>query len=106
MATAHSAARSLRLYSVVPLTRSVPLTMSLHTPGSTLACGARRGKHRLIYDFPALMHPPAPDASSYVHGASSIPLLGLTIGEALNEAAARFADRDPVVACHQGIRLT
>src|SRR6478735_65092 len=74
--------------------------------GSTVACSARRGKHRLIYDLRALMHPLAPHAPSYVHGASTIPLLGLTIGEALNQAAAHFADRDAVVACHQGIRLT
>jgi len=52
------------------------------------------------------MHPTAPDTRSFVHGASSVPLLGLTIGEALNHAAARFGDREAVVACHQGIRLT
>src|SRR6188472_2196198 len=52
------------------------------------------------------MHSPAPAAPSYVHGSSGIPLLGLTIGEALNQAAARFGGREAVVACHQGIRLT
>ena len=52
------------------------------------------------------MHPTAPDTRSFVHGASSVPLLGLTIGEALNHAAARFGDREAVIACHQGIRLT
>ena len=52
------------------------------------------------------MHSSAPAAPSYVHGSSGIPLLGLTIGEALNQAAARFGGREAVVACHQGIRLT
>jgi hypothetical protein len=32
MATAQSEARSRRLYSIVPLTSSVPLTASLHAP--------------------------------------------------------------------------
>jgi fatty-acyl-CoA synthase len=43
---------------------------------------------------------------SYIHGSASTPLLGLTIGESLNRAAARFGDRDALISCHQAIRLT
>jgi fatty-acyl-CoA synthase len=43
---------------------------------------------------------------SYVHGSAATPLLGLTIGESLNRAAARFGDRDALISCHQAIRLT
>jgi fatty-acyl-CoA synthase len=44
--------------------------------------------------------------ASYAHGPSTIPLLGHTIGEALNRAAAQFGDRDAVVVRHQNIRYT
>jgi fatty-acyl-CoA synthase len=43
---------------------------------------------------------------SYVHGPSSTPLLGTTIGEALNRAAAEFANRDALISCHQDLRYT
>ena len=43
---------------------------------------------------------------SYVHGASATPLLGKTIGEALDAAAAEWADRPAVVSCEQRLRLT
>ncbi len=43
---------------------------------------------------------------SYAHGPSSVPLLGETIGDALNRAAAEFADRDALIVCHQNIRYT
>ncbi len=43
---------------------------------------------------------------SYAHGASSVPLLGETIGENLDRIAARFPDRDAVVSVHQGRRLS
>jgi fatty-acyl-CoA synthase len=43
---------------------------------------------------------------SYVHGPSSTPLLGETIGDALNRAAAQFADRDALVVRHQHLRYT
>jgi fatty-acyl-CoA synthase len=43
---------------------------------------------------------------SYAHGPSSIPLLGHTIGEALNLAAAQFADHDALVVRHQNLRYT
>ena len=43
---------------------------------------------------------------SYAHGAVSEPLLGETIGENLARTAARVGDRDALVSCHQGVRLT
>jgi len=43
---------------------------------------------------------------SYTHGASSVPLIGETIGELLDRAARLYPDRDAVVSVHQGVRLT
>src|SRR3954468_10367566 len=43
---------------------------------------------------------------SYVHGVSSTPLLGQTIGENLDRAVERWADREALVSCHQGLRYT
>jgi fatty-acyl-CoA synthase len=43
---------------------------------------------------------------SYVHGASGTPLLGLTIGEALDHAARNWPDRDALVVAHQRVRWT
>jgi fatty-acyl-CoA synthase len=43
---------------------------------------------------------------SYVHGPGTTPLLGHTIGESLNRAAAQFGDRDALVSCHQDVRYT
>jgi fatty-acyl-CoA synthase len=43
---------------------------------------------------------------SYVHGASSTPLLGDTIGAAFDRTAARFPDREALVVRHQGVRWT
>ena len=43
---------------------------------------------------------------SYVHGTGTTPLLGHTIGESLNRAAAQFGDRDALVSCHQDVRYT
>src|SRR5262245_66295665 len=45
-------------------------------------------------------------ALSYSHGVSDVPLLGETIGANLERTAARFADRDAVVSCHQGVRMS
>jgi fatty-acyl-CoA synthase len=45
-------------------------------------------------------------APSYVHGASSIPLLGETIGENLRRTVERFGDREAVVSRHQGFRAS
>jgi fatty-acyl-CoA synthase len=43
---------------------------------------------------------------SYVHGSGVTPLLGQTIGESLNRAAAQFGDRDALISCHQNLRYT
>jgi fatty-acyl-CoA synthase len=43
---------------------------------------------------------------SYAHGPSTVPLLGHTIGEALNRAAAEFGERDALIVRHQSIRYT
>jgi fatty-acyl-CoA synthase len=45
-------------------------------------------------------------APSYVHGASSIPLLGETIGENLRRTVERFGDGEAVISRHQGFRAT
>jgi fatty-acyl-CoA synthase len=44
--------------------------------------------------------------SSYVHGASKIPLIGDTIGTAFDQTVARFGDRDALVVRHQNVRWT
>jgi fatty-acyl-CoA synthase len=43
---------------------------------------------------------------SYVHGSSVTPLLGLTIGAALNDAAALFGERDALISCHQDLKYS
>ena len=43
---------------------------------------------------------------SYVHGAADEPLLGQTIGQALDRAAAAWADRTALISRAQGIRWT
>ena len=43
---------------------------------------------------------------SYVHGPASTPLLGTTIGAALNRAADEFGHRDALISCHQEVRYT
>jgi fatty-acyl-CoA synthase len=43
---------------------------------------------------------------SYVHGASSTPLLGETIGENFDRAVERHGEREALVSCHQGVRYT
>jgi fatty-acyl-CoA synthase len=45
-------------------------------------------------------------APSYVSGASSVPLLGETIGENLRRTVERFSDREALVVVHQGYRAT
>jgi fatty-acyl-CoA synthase len=47
-----------------------------------------------------------PLTRSYTHGASSQPLLGDTIGEALDRAADRAPDAEALVVRHQGVRWT
>ena len=43
-------------------------------------------------------------SASYVHGASDTPLLGLTMGGVLDQAAACHRDALALVSCHQDIR--
>jgi fatty-acyl-CoA synthase len=43
---------------------------------------------------------------AYVHGSALTPLLGETIGESLNRAAAAFGQRDALISCHQNLRYT
>ena len=42
--------------------------------------------------------------TSYVHGTSATPLLGDTVGVHFDKVAARWAERDAVIVCHQNIR--
>ncbi|PYP39749.1 MAG: AMP-binding protein, partial [Gemmatimonadetes bacterium] len=49
---------------------------------------------------------PGAAAPSYVHGASDTPLIGATIGDGFDATVERFPDREALVSCHQGIRLT
>src|SRR5437773_5610512 len=44
--------------------------------------------------------------NSYLHGASTIPLLGETIGENLRRTVERFGDREALVVRWQGYRAT
>lgn len=42
---------------------------------------------------------------SYLRGAT-VPLLNLTLSEALTATAGKFPDREALVVCHEGVRLT
>jgi len=46
------------------------------------------------------------DEFSHVIGAAEPPLLGGTIGQALDAAAARWGEREALVSAHQSIRWT
>src|SRR5262245_33959662 len=45
-------------------------------------------------------------ALSYVQGVSRTPLLGATIGAALDRAAHTAGSRDALISCHQDLRYT
>ena len=45
-------------------------------------------------------------APSYAHGASSVPLLGETIGENLRRTVVKHGDREALVVRHQGFRAS
>ena len=45
-------------------------------------------------------------AYSYVHGVSTTPLLGETIGTNLDRTVDRWPDNEGVVVCHQNLRQT
>ena len=46
------------------------------------------------------------DRISYVHGASSTPLVGETIGANFDRIVASVPDRDALIVCHQGTQWT
>jgi fatty-acyl-CoA synthase len=52
----------------------------------------------VLTDFPVV--------DSYVHGVSETPLLGETIGRAFDRIAERYAEREALVVCDQGVRWT
>ncbi len=43
---------------------------------------------------------------SYVHGASSTPIIDTTIGQAFDSAAERYPEREALVVRHQSVRWT
>jgi non-ribosomal peptide synthetase component F len=43
---------------------------------------------------------------SYIHGIGSMPLIGATIGQLLEQAANRHPDREAFIVSHQRVRLT
>src|SRR5499427_8179255 len=45
-------------------------------------------------------------ADSYVCGTADVPLLGITIGRSLDDAARRWGDRDALVSPSHGVRWT
>jgi len=45
-------------------------------------------------------------ATSYVHGASDIPLIGSTIGQYFDDVCTRYAASEAVVVRHQNVRLS
>jgi fatty-acyl-CoA synthase len=45
-------------------------------------------------------------SSSYVHGTTTVPLLGQTIGASLDRIAVEVGDRDALISCHQNARYT
>jgi fatty-acyl-CoA synthase len=53
-----------------------------------------------------MYNPPHGFVPSYVHGANGEPLLGLTIGQALDRATVTWADQTALIARAQGIRWT
>ncbi len=48
---------------------------------------------------------PEAAALSYLRGAA-VPLLNLTLSQALTETASKFPGREALVVCHEGVRLT
>jgi non-ribosomal peptide synthetase component E (peptide arylation enzyme) len=43
---------------------------------------------------------------SYVHGASTVPLIGETIGVRFDKVASRWSERDALIVRHQHLRWT
>src|SRR5215210_4270924 len=79
------------------------------TSSGVVGCSGMRGtlEHRhWTAGRAAVDNGPMPAAASYAHGVSDVPLLGETIGANLERTVGRFGDREAVVSCHQGVRLT
>ena len=74
--------------------------------GSTRPAGGTARRPAASLDATAREPGGAAMALSYAHGASSVPLVGETVGENLERTAARFPDRDALVSCHQDLRYT
>ena len=43
---------------------------------------------------------------SYTSGTSDQPLIGITIGDMLDQTTEKFPDNEALVSCHQNIRYT
>jgi fatty-acyl-CoA synthase len=43
---------------------------------------------------------------SYASGTSTVPLLGMSIGEMLNSIVAKYPDNEAIISVHQNIRWT
>ena len=46
------------------------------------------------------------ESRSYVHGASSVPLLGQTLGENFRRTVELYPDKDALIVRSQGVRFT
>jgi len=64
-------------------------------------------RYRLHCDFVPETTQPDTEAGalSYLRGAA-VPLLNLTLSQALAETARKFPDHEALVVCHEGVRLT
>src|ERR1700683_2924977 len=80
--------------------------------GITASCQKRHWRMMLVVPAAALAskHPGKEFMSkltqSYVHGVSTTPLIGETIGAHFDKMAARFADREALIVRQQNIRWT
>ncbi|KAL7641914.1 UNVERIFIED_CONTAM: hypothetical protein RMT77_007788 [Armadillidium vulgare] len=63
-------------------------------------------KHHAIPLYISIQRKSTGKEWSYAMGPSDVPLLGLTIGKALDQAAESFGDTEAVVSVHQRIRRT
>src|SRR5215471_12227745 len=81
-------------------------------PGRLAGAVLRYGRHWRCHmtqtqiDHASLAKDRAAIRWSYLSGTSDTPLLGMTIGDALDRTVARFPDRDALISRHQGLRYT
>src|SRR4051812_22195564 len=107
--------------AVIPPTRSHPairrcLPAMLHPPRAdpSAIADVRNGRAASLFvrfrRYPTRICGAVPATNlclpSYVQGSTGKPLLGQTIGESLQAAAAQFGERDALISCHQEIRYT